>query len=167
MKILIFGPSGAGKSYLAKAWKSKGINAFDDDEIQGLSNWYNKDGQKIATPATADEAIQNGYAFLWSKKAMARFLASQDAVYVFGGSGNVASVFNLFDRIYFLKIDRKLQLARLKSPLRPSPAMDQNAEGAVIWGQWLEELALAQNIPFINANQTPEEIYREISSLAY
>lgn len=159
MKVLIFGPSGSGKSFVAKAWKQQGINAFDDDEIDGLSNWYDRDGKKVSAPATADEALDNGYAFLWSKKAMARFLAMHPDVFVFGGSGNIANVFDLFDRVYFLKIDSALQLERLKSPLRPTPQLDSNADGVIVWGQWLEELAQAKGIPFIEANQTPAAIY--------
>lgn len=159
MKVLIFGPSGAGKSFVANAWKKQGINAFDDGEITDLSNWYDRNGKRVSIPATADEAMANGYAFLWSKKAMARFLALYPTVYVFGGSGNVSEVFDLFDQVYFLDIDPVLQLERLKSPLRPTPQLDSNAEGAIVWGQWLRELALAKGIPFIAANQTPEVIY--------
>ena len=159
MKVLIFGPSGAGKSFVADAWKKQGINAFDDNEIAGLSNWYDRDGKKIPLPATADEAMANGYAFLWSKKAMIRFLALHPTAYVFGGSGNVSEVFDLFDQVWFLDVDPVLQLERLKSPLRPTPQLDSNAEGAVVWGQWLRKLALAKGIPFIAANQTPAAIY--------
>ncbi|GAA4105307.1 hypothetical protein [Mucilaginibacter panaciglaebae] len=74
MKVLVFGPSGAGKTYVAKALQRSGINAFDDADIEGLSNWYDQDGCKVAEPAIANEVIKNRYAFLWSKRAMARFI---------------------------------------------------------------------------------------------
>jgi len=162
MKVLIFGPSGSGKSFIAQAWKRNGINAFDDHEIPGLSNWYDKSGNKVSAPATADDALNNGLAFLWSKKAMKKFLDSHNTVYIFGGSGNMGNVFGLFDKVYFLKVEPALQKERLKSPLRPTPLMDSNEDGPVIWGQWLEEFARSKGIPFINADQTPEEIYEAI-----
>jgi shikimate kinase len=164
MKVLIFGPSGSGKTYVAKALQRAGINAFDDADIEGLSNWYDRNGKKITEPTTADEALENHYSFLWSKKFLAGFLAQHTDVYVFGGSGNIAGVFNLFDKVYFLKIGPELQKKRLLSPDRPTPNMDVNEDGFVIWGDWFEQLAKEQNIPFINADQTPEEIYKIISS---
>lgn len=164
MKVLIFGPSGSGKSYTVKALKHLGINAVDDCEIEGLSKWYDQHGNKVADPLTADEAIKNQYAFLWSKKAMAAFLAKFQTVYVFGGSGNVSSVMDLFDKVCFLKVDPELQRERLRSPERPNSLMDVNAEGPIIWGEWLEELARSKNIPFIDASQSPEQIFMDILS---
>jgi len=163
MKVLVFGPSGSGKTYVAKALQGAGINAFDDADIEGLSNWYDQDGKKVPEPATADEATERKLAFLWSKKAMARFISRFDDIYVFGGSGNVWSVFDLFDKVYFLQIDPQLQKQRLMSPGRPTPLMDMNNEGLIIWGSWFEQMAKEKNIPFVNANQTPEQIFQIIS----
>ncbi|HEY9533075.1 MAG TPA: hypothetical protein VIQ77_01000 [Mucilaginibacter sp.] len=64
MKVLVFGPSGSGKTYVAKALQQSGINAFDDADIAGLSNWYDQNGRKVTEPATADEATEKHYAFL-------------------------------------------------------------------------------------------------------
>jgi len=162
MKVLVFGPSGSGKTYVSKALKLVGMNAFDAEDIDGLSNWY-QNGKKVAAPTTADETLNGRYAFLWSKKVMAAFLARYDTVYVFGGSGNIASVFELFDRIYFLKIDPDLQRERLRSPDRSTPQMDINEGELVVWGDWLEQFAAKQNIPFVDASQTPEQICQIIS----
>src|ERR1700743_3222536 len=73
MTVLIFGPSGSGKTYVAKALQARGVNAFDDDEVEGLSAWY-KDGRKVAAPASAEEAKTGQYSFLWSRKALTKFL---------------------------------------------------------------------------------------------
>lgn len=162
MKVLVFGPSGSGKTYVAKALQQAGINAFDDADIEGLSNWYDLDGKKVAEPTTADEAIDKHYAFLWSRKTLAKFIAQFDDIYVFGGSGNLATVFDLFEKVFFLKIDPVPQHKRLFSPLRPTPLMDSNDDGLVIWGEWLEQLAKEKNIPFIDAAQTPEQIFELI-----
>ena len=162
MKVLIFGPSGSGKTYVATKLRQQGINAFDDPDIRGLSNWYDTNGKKVAPPGSADEALKNQYSFLWSVKFMQTFLAQFEEVYVFGGSGNVASVFHLFDRVYFLDVSPELQKERILSTTRPTPMMDKNDDGVVIWGDWFKQLAKELNIPFIDASQTPEAIYQLI-----
>ena len=135
------------------------VRAFDDGDVPGLSSWYDKDGKKVPAPSTADEAMTNQYAFLWSKKNLSRFLSDFSEVYLFGGSGNVFTMLDLFDKIYFLKIDPKLQLQRLRSPGRPTPLMDAGKDGIVIWGQWFEAQARERNIPFIDAALSPQEIF--------
>jgi shikimate kinase len=164
MKVLVFGPSGSGKTYVSNKLKQLGISAFDDSEIEGLSNWYDSNGNIVPNPTSAAEALDNNYVFLWSKKAMRKFLANFSTVYVFGGSGNVSKVFDLFDKIYFLKIDEELQKERLRNPLRPTPSMDINEGDMIIWGKWFEKMAEEKGVPFIDASQTPEQIFQTISS---
>lgn len=163
MKVLVIGPSASGKSYISRKLKAVGINAFDAEEIEGLENWYNRDGKKVPAPATADEALNGGYAFLWSRKTLTKFLARFNDVFVFGGSGNVVRMFDLFDRVYCLQISPELQRERLCNGTRPTPQMDAGNDGLVIWGDWFEKMAREQNIPLINADQTPEAIYQLIS----
>jgi hypothetical protein len=165
MKVLVFGPSASGKTYVAKVLQAQGINAFDDGDIAGLSNWYDRNGKKVTEPASPEEASEKQYSFLWSRKFLASFLADHQDVFIFGGSGNIANVLDLFDQVYFLKIDPALQKQRLLSPDRPTPYLDFDEKGEpIIWGDWLEDLALDKGIPFVDANQSPEAIYRHISN---
>lgn len=162
MKILIFGPSGSGKTYMAKALQRQGINAYDDSDIEGLSAWFDRNGNEVVEPKTADEAMANGFAFLWSKRVLGNFINQFSEVYIFGGSGNIFNMLDLFDRVYFLKIEPELQKQRLLSASRPTPLMDANEDGIIIWGGWFEEVAKQKNIPFIDALQTPEQIFEMI-----
>jgi len=163
MKALIFGPSGSGKTYVSKSLRNVGINAFDGDDMEGLSAWYNKAGHKVPAPKTAGEALNNHYSFLWSKKFLAQFLNKFSDVYIFGGAGNLFDVFDLFDKIYFLKVDAPLQKERILNTSREKPLMDVNDNGIVIWGDWLEQEANKRNVPIIDAALTPEEIFTIIS----
>ncbi|WP_345107360.1 hypothetical protein [Mucilaginibacter panaciglaebae] len=56
-----------------------------------------------------------------------------------------------------------MQKKRLTSPDRPTPLMDVNDDGFITWGDWFEQMAKEKNIPFIEADQTPEQIFRIIS----
>lgn len=159
MKVLVLGPSGSGKTYVSQALKRAGINAFDDGEIEGLSAWYSPEGKKVPEPATVEEARAGRYTFLWSRRTLNRFLAGQEEVYLFGGSGNVFDLIDLFDKVYFLKVEPQLQKERLRSPSRPTPLMDEDSEGQVVWGAWFEEAARKHNITFIDASLSPMEIY--------
>jgi len=163
MKVLVFGPSGSGKTYVSHALQELGINAVDDGDIEGLSAWYDRNGKKVPPPQTAGEALANHYSFLWSRKFLKGFLDQFTDIYLFGGSGNLFSVLDLFDKAYFLKVDPHLQRRRLMSPSRPTPLMDSNDEGFIIWGDWLEEEAKKRGIPMLDASQTPRQIYEAIS----
>jgi len=147
---------------MAKALQRQGINAYDDSDIEGLSAWFDRNGNEVVEPKTADEAMANGFAFLWSKRVLGNFINQFSEVYIFGGSGNIFNMLDLFDRVYFLKIEPELQKQRLLSASRPTPLMDANEDGIIIWGGWFEEVAKQKNIPFIDALQTPEQIFEMI-----
>ncbi|GCE29753.1 hypothetical protein KDA_52370 [Dictyobacter alpinus] len=157
MKVLIFGPAGVGKTYVSSALKTLGINAFDADEIEGLSSWYDRDGKKVATPKNAEEVFAKHYSFLWSRTFLKAFLAQYPDVYLFGGSGNVTAMFDLFEKVYFLKVEANLQKERLTHSSR------KNAMNEVRWGQWLETDARNRGVPFIDASLTPEQIFTLIN----
>lgn len=163
MKVLLFGPSGSGKTYVSQALKKQGVNAFDDGEINDLSGWYNMQGEKVATPTTAREALDNHYSFLWSKRVLKAFIDKYDEVYVFGGSGNIFNMFNIFDKVFFLKIDPTIQKERIMHSSRATPLMDFDENGIVTWGDWLEQEAVKRNIPFIDATLSPDQIFAIIS----
>ena len=117
---------------MSHALQNLGIHAFDDIDIEGLSAWYDKNGKKIAAPENADEAITNHYSFHWSKKFLTNFLSKFSTVYIFGGSGNITNMFDLFDKVYFLKVDSELQRKRLQSASRQNSRMDRNENGLII-----------------------------------
>jgi hypothetical protein len=162
MKVLVLGPSGSGKTYLAAACKSAGLPAFDADDVTGLSRWYDGRGKQVAAPATAAEAVQNQYSFLWSRRFLNAFLAGSEDLYLLGGSGNVFDVVDLFDKAYFLQISPALQEERLRSSDRKNPLMDLDKERIFVWGSWLEEEAKKRQIPFIDASLPPEKILQII-----
>jgi hypothetical protein len=165
MKVLILGPSGSGKTYVSQALKKRGINAYDDGDIKGLSAWYDKQGNKVPAPKTAQEALDNQYSFLWSKRFLKRFLGTHPEVYIFGGAGNIFNVIYLFDRIFFLKVDPYVQKERILHSTRETPLMDFNNNGIVVWGDWIEQEAKKRNIPFIDATLSPDQIFEIISKL--
>jgi hypothetical protein len=164
MKVLIFGPSGSGKTYVSTAWKQRGINAYEDSDIQSLSGWHDKYGNKVATPTTASEALNNRYSFLWSKRVLKNFLDMHPDVYIFGGAGNIFDLADLFDKIYFLKIEPAIQKARIVHSSRETPLMDFDEEAVVIWGDWIEAEAKKRNISFIDATLSPDQIFNIINT---
>ena len=163
MKRLIFGPSGAGKTYVASELQKIGINAFDADLIKGLSAWYDRNGHKVPQPQSAKEALTNNYSFLWNREFLTSFLNSHDDIFIFGGSGNLFELTELFDKVYFLKIDPQTQKERIQNSTVRDARMDFQDNELVVWGEWLENEAKKRNIPFIDATLTPKEIHSIIS----
>ena len=161
MKVLVLGPSGSGKTYIAHALNKEGINTFDADEIKDLSAWY-KDGKKVAAPVTAKEATDNHYAFLWSREFLEDFLVQFKDVYIFGGSGNVFNIIDLFDKVFFLKIDPLTQKKRLLIS-RKNSVVDFNDDELVIWGAWFEQEVKKRKIAIVDAALSPNEIFNIIN----
>lgn len=164
MKVLVFGPSGSGKTYIAHELQKLGMNAFDADQIIGLSSWYDRNGQKVPEPKSPDEALNNHYSFLWSRSFLNNFLSLYDDVFIFGGSGNLFHMIDLFDRVFFLKIDVQTQRQRIQNSATRNSKLDFMNDNVIIWGQWLEDEAAKKNIPFVDATLSPQEIYSIISS---
>ncbi len=164
MKILVFGPSGSGKTYVANELHKMGLNTFDADQITGLSAWYDRNGQKVPEPQSANEALNNHYSFLWSRRFLSTFLSKFNDVFIFGGSGNLFDLLDLFDRVYFLKINLQTQNERIQKSTTRNSRLDFQNNDIVIWGQWLEEEAKKKNIPFVDGTLSPKEIYSIISS---
>lgn len=165
MKVLVFGPSGAGKTYVSSELRKLGYNAVDADTINDLSAWYDGEGNKVMYPQEADSGFLDNHSFLWNKDFLREYLKDTHDIYLFGVSGNIFDMLDLFNRVYFLKIDSETQKERLKHDSRENPMgkTEYQRENAVKWGKELEEEAERFKIPFIDASLTPEEIFNLIS----
>ena len=160
MKVLVFGPSGSGKTYVSSELRKLGVNAIDADAIKELSSWYDGAGNKITYPENADQIFLDNHSFLWNREFLKDYLNKNPNIYLFGASGNIFYMLDLFDKVYFLKIDPEIQKERLTYESRENPMgnTEYQRENAVIWGQELEEKARKLNIPFIKATLSPKEI---------
>lgn len=165
MKVLIFGPSGAGKTYVSQELRKLGHNAQDADLIDNLSSWYDGNGNKVAYPEDADEEFLENHSFYWDKEFLKDFLKDKPDIYLFGLSGNIFDMMDLFDRVYFLKVDPEVQIKRLMYPSRLNPMgkTEYQRENAVRWGKQLEDKAKKLQIPFIDGSLTPEEIFAVVN----
>ena len=164
MKVLIFSPSGSGKTYLSSELKKLGINAIDADSINGLSSWYDGAGNKVKYPEDADEEFFNNHSFLWDRIFLEDYLSKNPDVYIFGASGNIFDMLDLFDKVYFLKVEPDLQKERLLHQSRENPMgnTEYQRENAVRWGQQLEQKAKNLGIEFIDATLSPQETFELI-----
>lgn len=162
MKVLVFGSAGTGKSFITQALRLEGINAWDADDIEGLSGWFDIEGNQVEVPASAFEALENHYAFLWNKTFLSRLVDLHHHFYLFGGSGNVFEVLDLFDRVYCLTVDPETQRQRLLERAAPDPGRHRFDDSPVIWGQWFEKEARKRHIACIDGTLTPKQIWELI-----
>lgn len=161
MKELIFGPSGSGKTYISGDLRKQEIPAVDADAIEGLSSWYDGDGNKVPYPRDADQEFLDNHSFLWDKGFLKDYLDQHANIYLFGTAGNVFDMLDLFDKVYFMKVPEELQKERLMHQSRKNPMGETKYQraNAVAWGKDLEAEARKHQIPFIDATLTPKEIY--------
>ena len=87
-------------------------------------------------------------------------------MYLFGSSGNMFDMLDLFDKVFFLHVDPELQKERLTHPSRKNPMgqTEFQRNNAVTWGLFLEKRAKELSIPFIDGTFTPQEIIKIIRS---
>lgn len=68
-------------------------------------------------------------------------------------------------KVYFLKADPKLLAERLRHGTRENQMgkTDYQLDNAIRWGKEIEEKTKQLGIPMIDAEQSPKEIFAEIS----
>lgn len=164
MKILIIGPSGSGKTYVSSKLRDLGINAVDADLIDWLSGWYDGQGNKVVYPIDADEKFLGSHSFLWNRKFLKDYLDKNPDIYLFGSSGNMFEMLDLFDKAYFLKADPNLLKERLTHESRENPmgSTEYQRENAVNWALEIEKKAKDLDIEFIDATLSPKQIFERI-----
>lgn len=163
VKVLIFGPSGAGKTHVSSYLKQQGINAVDADTIPDLSNWYFGD-KKVIQPENMDANFLENHSFVWDREFLKKYLEKNDDIYLFGSSGNVFDVLDLFDKVFFLHIDPIIQRNRLthKSRLNPMGKTSYQRDNAISWGEALEREAKELGLIVLDANVSSEELFQQI-----
>lgn len=165
MKVLITGPSGAGKTYVSGQLKELGYPVWDSDDIEGLSGWYDGQGNQVSYPPDAGQEFFENHRFLWNRNFLQEFLTIHPDIYIFGMAGNAFEMLDLFDKVYFLKVPPKIQMERLLHPLRANPMgqTEYQRKNAVWWAQIIERDAKKLEIPMIDATKKPQEIWEIIS----
>jgi len=164
-QVLIIGPSGAGKTYISAALREKGVNAIDGDLVDGLSGWFDSNSREVDCPPNADQEFLDSHEFLWNRDFLKNHLQGRNEIYLFGMSGNVFDMIDLFDKVYFLKASPELLAERLRCVSRENPMgkTDYQLQNALKWAKEIEEKASKLNIGMIDANQSPKDIFAQIS----
>lgn len=164
-KILIIGPSGSGKTYISAELGKHGVNVVDADLIRGLSGWFDKEGNEVDYPEDADREFFDNHEFLWNKEFLKEYLHKQEEVYLFGLSGNVFSVIDLFDKVYFLKVEPHVLAKNLRHTSRKNPMgkTDYQLENALKHAEEIERKAKDLGIEVIDAtDRSPKQILEKI-----
>ncbi len=166
-KILIIGPSGSGKTYISAELRKRGLNVIDADLIAGLSDWFDRDGNKVDYPKDADKQFLDNHEFLWDKEFLKEFCSKHKEIYLFGLAGNIFSVIELFNKVYFLKVDSQILAKNMRYASRENPMgrTDYQLENALRYAKEIENKANELGIEFIDAtNKSPEQIFSKIST---
>lgn len=104
--ILIIGPSGSGKTYISAVLRKQEINALDADLVDGLSGWFGVGGKRVSYPTDANKEFLDNHEFLWGRNFLKKLLQGQEEVYLFGMSGNVFDMIDLFNKVYLLNYNK-------------------------------------------------------------
>lgn len=162
--ILVIGASGSGKTHLVEKLKGQYPFLYDADTISGLASWIDWEKKPVPFPPDADKEWLDTHEFLWDREALQSFIKEHEHIVIFGLSGNVLDMVDLFDRVYYLDAAPDTIRERLKKPERSKlmGKTPEQAERVIAYMQEIGEKAKTMDIPFIKAEQTPEQILKEI-----
>lgn len=161
-KILVIGPSGSGKTYFSTKLKEMGLNALDADSIDGLHGWFDENGNKVSFPPDANKEFLDTHDFLWNKEFLEQYLSANNNVFVFGLSGNVFEMTDLFDKVYYLYTSPEVIIDRLDHETRSNPmGKTEDQKKAVLnFKEVIDKNAHDKGLEFIDATISAEEMYR-------
>ena len=161
MKVLITGPSGAGKTYLSMVLGRSGISTVDLDSIEGLSSWYDGKGNKVKLPANVGKEFLDNHSFYWDRNFLINYLKNNPVIYLFGMSGNVFKMIDLFDKVFYLDVPEKVIKERLKHQSRENQMGKTEYQQTIVveYAKKLRRKAKDLKIPFIDATLSPEKIF--------
>ncbi len=164
-KVLVVGPPGSGKTYVSEKLKANGINAWDADLIKGLCKWVDSQGNTVTFPDNAGHEWLHTHRFVWDKNFLNNWLELQKPVYVFGLSSNVYEMKDLFDKIFFLEINKDALKKRLDNPERKNPMGKTEEQKQSISDSMQRNKERSVNIgaSVIDGTLPPDQIYQIIS----
>lgn len=159
------GPSGAGKTYLSKELRKFGLNSVDADSIDQLHSWYDSKGNKVEYPENADKEFFDNHSFLWGRNFLVEYLKENPDIYLFGASGNVFEMLDLFDKVYYLDIPEGIQYQRLQHETRRNPMgrTEFQRKNAIAWAKELRQKAQELGLEFIDATKSSTEIFKQLT----
>jgi len=137
-----------------------GLNAVDADTIEDLHGWFDGKGNKVKYPELADEEFLDNHQFLWDKKYLEKYLEDKEDVYLFGLSGNIFEMRDLFNKVYFLDVLDEVILERLKKDDRENPMGKTEYQQKVVldYARKIKDKALKLGIKMIDGTKWAKEI---------
>ena len=117
--VLITGPSGTGKTYFASELGRLGYPVQDGDHIPGLGYFVDNKTREFAefNPLGDIEWFTN-HTYIWNREVLEKYLEDNPRIILCGGTTNYEEVADLFDKIFYLKVDKELILKNLRDESR-------------------------------------------------
>ena len=169
-KILITGVSGTGKSTVCKHLINLGYEAYDIENIEGMFEMYHKGTKNVFVDYanSKPENIKNAEWLCNSTKLKALITSQKsDVAFYCGIASNMDDILKFFDKVIVLQPDSNTLNLRLKNREGTSD-IGNNQEGRDVvlgWKDWWEGEMLKKGAILVNANKTPEEVAKNISSM--
>lgn len=162
--ILVIGASGTGKTHLVEKLKGTYPFLYDADTIAGLSNWFDWEKKPVSFPLDADKEWLDTHEFLWDREVLQEFIKVHEPMVIFGLSGNVLDMADLFDNVYYLDASPNTIRERLKRVERSNSMgkTEEQVEGVIAYMQEIGAKAKAKGVPFVNAEQDPKQIIVQV-----
>jgi gluconate kinase len=163
MKILIAGATGAGKSTIARELTNLGYTAYDSDNVSGLTRWEDKNGNPVERLDNPPADWFDHHNWNWNRQKMQELLTSYETAFVCGSSSNMRDLFDLFDKIFLLRIDEPTLRDRLAN--RTSNDFGKHPHELVSilsWFDWFQKDLADRGAVVIDATQPVAQVVNQI-----
>lgn len=166
-KFLITGRSGSGKSTICALLNERGFNSFDGDKVSGLSRWESiETGEPVSVDPTGFVNYEN-VAWNWDHTALKELLHEHDNIFLCGSSSNQLNFHDLFDKVFVLVVNPEIQRERILNRLDNDYGKNPRLLEQILSDQaQFCELAVEAGATAVNANDSPENVIRQIVELS-
>ncbi len=116
MKIYVTGISGSGKSAIAKEFKSRGVFAFDIEEIEDLCYWIDKNTKEKADDYSPTMTWLKDHDWVCNFESLQKILKNNQGLLIATGiTGNQDEFLHLFDKIFLLQSPDNILAQRMEA----------------------------------------------------
>ncbi len=164
--ILITGVTGTGKSAVCDELNKLGYKAFGIEDIDGLFTMVHKKTGKPFKDYDNDDFEKVKQAdWICDKKKLQRLMQknSKGVVFYNGTASNLDDLLPLFDKIFLLKVDKKILLKRLSTRTSNDFARTTEVQKWVFsWKTWWENNMREKGVTVIDANRSLRKVANDI-----